>query len=354
MDQRLCNLVGIQYPIVQAGMAGGPTTPELVAAVSKAGGLGTLGAGYMNAVAIKESIKKIKELTDQPFAVNLFLPEEFVVDRQQIHRMQERLNTYREKLDLPLSPQVSKYGEDFQEQLEAVIESDVKIISFTFNCPSQTIMNKLKQHGITVIGTATTVKEAAILEEVGVDAIVAQGSEAGGHRGTFIGREEEALIGTIALVPQIVDKVNVPVIAAGGIMNGRGLVASLALGAAGVQVGTAFLTAEESGARQLHQQAILECEETDLQLTRAFSGKMARGIRNSFMAEMEKESDLPPYPVQNALTNDIRKASAAKKNREYVHMWAGQAAPMSKKQPAARIIETIMSEAKTIVHGIRF
>jgi len=213
----LTRKLNIRYPIFQAPMAGGPTTPDLVAAVSNAGGLGNLGAGYLTPEQLRNTINKIRELTDRPFGVNLFVfeqPEES--EEETIEEMSDYLNFYRNELGIQQNPSLQKYSESFEEQVQVVLEERVPVFSFTFGIPSTDVFQRMKQRGTFVIGTATTVDEAIQLEASGADAIVAQGSEAGGHRGTFLKNVSISLIGLIALVPQIVDHVSVPVIASGG------------------------------------------------------------------------------------------------------------------------------------------
>jgi nitronate monooxygenase len=348
----ICKRLNIKYPIIQAGMAGGPTTSELVAAVSNAGALGTLGAGYMSPEDIRNVLSQIMKLTKKPFAVNLFLPQVYEKNEQQILNMQKYLNAYRKQLGIPEVSSVPDMRDAFEQQLNVVIEAGVKIVSFTFNKPSVSLIEKLHDSGITVIATATTVKEAKELESNGVDMIVAQGSEAGGHRGTFLDVEDEALIGTMALVPQIVDAVQCPVIAAGGIMEGRGMAAAFSLGASAVQLGTAFLTVQESGASEIHKSAILTSKDTDTKITQAFSGKSARGFKNEMMLSLESAPSLPPYPIQHVLTSDIRKEAAKQGNKELVSMWAGQASALSKKQTAKELIECLVHEYRTTISKI--
>lgn len=348
----ICKRLNIKYPIIQAGMAGGPTTPELVAGVSNAGALGTLGAGYMSPEEIRNVLSQIMNLTKEPFAVNLFLPQVYDKNEQQILSMQKHLNKYRKQLGIPEVNSVPDIQDLFEQQLNVVIEGGVKIVSFTFNKPSSSLIEKLHDSGITVIATATTVKEAKELESLGVDMIVAQGSEAGGHRGTFLDAEDEALIGTMALVPQMVDAVQCPVIAAGGIMDGRGMAAALSLGASEVQLGTAFLTVQESGASEIHKSAILTSKDTDTKITQAFSGKSARGFKNDMMLNLEGITGLPPYPIQHVLTSDIRKEAACQGNKEMVSMWAGQASALSKKLTAKELIECLVHEYRTTISKI--
>ncbi|MDV6377066.1 nitronate monooxygenase [Sporosarcina sp. GW1-11] len=350
-NNELTRTLGIRYPIIQAGMAGGTTTPELVAAVSNAGGLGTLGAGYMTADEMNETITKIKELTDRPFGVNLFIPEFPEHCDEKIDKANELLRPFREKLNVA-EPQVGLYStETFDKQLEVIIQQRVAVCSFTFGVPSKEVIQRLKQENIVVIGTATTVNEAIINEESGMNMVVVQGSEAGGHRGTFASPFTEAMIGTMSLVPQAADHVHIPVIAAGGIMDGRGVLAALTLGAQAVQMGTAFVTTVESGAKQQHIEAILTSTEDQTVVTSVFSGKPARGIQNEFSRELQPyEQSLPDYPVMNTLTTGIR-GEAAKQNRpEWMHLWSGQSPRMSKKQTVNDLLANMVSQIDGIMH----
>lgn len=351
LTTRLTQLLGIEFPIIQAGMAGGVTTPQLVAAASNAGGLGTLGAAYLSPAQIREHIQQIRQLTNKAFAVNLFVPEAISADAlAKIENAHQIMKSYRAELGID-EPQISTYTESFEEQLAVVLEEKVPIFSFTFGIPSAEIIEELKKNNVTIIGTATSVKEALQLERSGVDLIVAQGSEAGGHRGTFIGEFEDSLVGTMALIPQIVDAVQIPVIASGGIMDGRGLLASFVLGAEGVQMGTAFLTCLESGTHQAHRQALLDSNEQSTVLTRTFSGKPARGIKNRFIHEMEQHvEEIPVYPVQNALTRDIRGASAKQNRPEFMSMWAGQGTRLNKIKSVEELMRDITNETTQLIN----
>jgi nitronate monooxygenase len=340
--------LGVQYPIIQAGMAGGPASPELAAAVSKAGGLGTLGAGYWTGEQLRDAVRTVRRLTDRPFAVNLFAPEPYEVSEERISRVQERMRRYRKELGLS-EPQFPKqFAPAFEEQMEVVLEERVPVFSFTFGKLGAEWVQALKGRDVVVIGTATTVREAVTLEESGVDMVVAQAFEAGGHRGTFLSRFEDALIGGMALIPAMVDAVRIPVIAAGGIMDGRGIAAALTLGAQGVQLGTAFLTCRESGAHPLHQQAVLSATDESTILTRAFSGKPARGIRNRFIEEMA-DVEVPDYPVQNALTREIRQAAGKQRRSEFLSMWAGQGTRLSREMTAEALIQVLVKETEKAV-----
>ncbi len=348
LDTGLTRLLGIEHPIIQAGMAGGATTPELVAAVSGAGGLGTLGAAYLTADATREAINEVRALTERPFAVNLFVPEDFDPSLYDPEEVNAPLSRYREELGIETPGEVSSYAQPFADQLAVILEERVPVFSFTFGVPEEGQLSALKEAGIVVMGTATTVREGRILEERGMDAVVVQGSEAGGHRGTFAGNFEDALVGTMALVPQLADSLNIPVVAAGGIMDGRGLAAALVLGAEGAQMGTAFLPCPESGIHPKYKEAVLKAESEDTALTRSFSGKPARGIRNRFMKEMEGR-EIPAFPVQNAYTRDIRAAAAKEDRIELMSLWAGQAARLGRAVPAAEVVESVVREAGSLL-----
>jgi nitronate monooxygenase len=350
----LTEKLNIRYPIIQAGMAGGPTTPELIASVSNAGGLGMLGAGYMTAEKIEDAIKKIRLLTDRPFGINLFVPETPEWNEEKIRKSNEMLRPIREKLNLPDPGTIARPDPgQFLNQMEVVLESDVPVCAFTFGIPEKKIVERLKNRGIAVIGTATTADEAILNEKAGMDMVVAQGSEAGGHRGSFAAGFEMSMIGTMALVPQVADQVGIPVIAAGGIMDGRGVLAALVLGAQAVQMGTAFLACSESGAGRLYKEALLQSVETETTITSGFSGKPARGIQNAFIRMTRAvEDQLPDYPIQNALTRDIRQAAANRQDPEWQSMWSGQGIRLISEGSAADLIGQIISDVEKISKSI--
>lgn len=351
LGNRLTRLCGIRHPVVQAGMAGGATTAGLVAAVSEAGGLGTLGAGYLQPQAIRDAVRTIRSLTDAPFAVNLFVPETFEVPGSQAYA-NAPLTPYRRELGLEEPGEFPSYAPSFEDQIAVVLEERVPVFSFTFGIPADEQIAELREAGVVTCGTATTVREAVELERRGVDAVCAQGYEAGGHRGTFIGDALEAMVGTFALVPQVADAVSVPALAAGGVMDGRGLAAALALGADGVQMGTAFLASPESGAHPAYKEALLAAIDEDTTITRAFSGKPARGLRNRFTEEMAPhEAGLPDYPVQNAYTRDLRAAAAERGDTGLMSLWAGQGARLVRAEPAGELVEAVVAEAERIIGG---
>jgi nitronate monooxygenase len=353
LQTELCQMLKIRYPIFLAGMAGGPTTASLVAAVSKAGGLGTLGAAYMEPGAIREAIREIRRLTDAPFAVNLFSIRA-LDDNTRIGEAQRELNRMRSALGLPHAVEGPVTTPDhFEAQFSVLLEEKVPVISTAFGVLPEMMVRQAKSEGLQIITMVTTVREALIAERAGSDAIVAQGSEAGGHRGTFdlSNHPLGANIGTFALVPQIADRVQVPVLAAGGIMDGRGLVAALALGAQGVQMGTRFLTAAESGAHPSYQQALLKSTEESTVLTKAFSGRPARGVENEFIRQWDASGTAPlPFPTQNTVTRDVRNAAAGQNNADYMSLWAGQGTRLlTSGQRAEDIMAEIMDQAVSLL-----
>ncbi|MBA2718769.1 MAG: nitronate monooxygenase [Chloroflexi bacterium] len=345
-SQALARRLDIQHPIIQAPMAGGASTVDLVVAVCEAGGLGSLGCAYSSADAIRQAGNAVRSRTARPFAVNLFAPLPAPDPPRDATPAIEALADAH--ADLGLTPPVlsGDPGLAFDDQLDAALETGASVFSFTFgSLPADTI-GRIRESGLVVIGTATTADEAVALEGVGVDAVVAQGSEAGAHRGTFATSFEAAMIGTMALVPQVVDAVSVPVVASGGIMDGRGLAAALMLGAQAAQLGTAFLTTDEAGIPASYKRAILDAHEDQTRITRAFSGRPARGIVNQLMTDIEARADaILPFPLQNALTRPARNAAAEHDRAEFLSLWAGQGVRLARRQSARELVHRIAAEA---------
>jgi nitronate monooxygenase len=301
--------LGIDHPIIKAPLAGAGDTPELVAAVSEAGGLGILGAAYLQPEAIRAAARRIRDLTTRPFGLNLFAPLQPAPVLDTALALQ-RLAPWFEELSLPPPAELpTQPHPDFGAQLEAVLASAPALFSFAFGEIPAEAVEAARRQGIFLLGTATTVEEAVGLRRSGVDAVVAQGSEAGGHRGTYATSFEAGMVGTMALVPQVADAIDAPVIASGGIMDGRGIAAALALGAAAVQLGTAFLTCPEAGTPPPYREALLGAAEDSTRITAAFSGRPARGIDNRFLSEMA-DAEILDFPYQNALTRPLRTRAA--------------------------------------------
>jgi len=315
----LVKLLDVKHPIIQAPMAG-VTTPEFVAASAETGVLGSIGAGYLSAEATRKFIREVKKLTTKPFAVNLFVPEKVKATEEQLQKAYEVLQPIANKLGIaewntPFSVT------EFEGQVRVLIDEGVKVCSFTFGLPDSTTIKLLKENNIFLIGTATTPGEAQLLEKAGMDAIVAQGSEAGGHRGSFSG--QLMFMPLDQLISSIIKSVTIPIIAAGGIADKEQMENVLAKGAQAVQIGTALLVANESGAHPVYKKAILDAVEGTTVLTTAFSGKAARGLRNCFTKEMV-DMAIAQYPYQNDMTKEIRKAAANQGNSDYMSLWAGE------------------------------
>ncbi len=344
----------IRVPVVQAPMAGGNiTTPELAAAVSNSGGLGSLAGGYLAAREIEQAIRKTRALTARPFAINIFAPSSREPLAGDVSAQLRLLGPIHERLGLDPPAMPDRVPALFEEQIEVVLAAKVPIVSFTFGLLPPEIMARLRAQGAFIIGTATTVAEAKALEAAGVDAVVAQGSEAGAHRGTFDVPFEPQLVGTVALVPQIVDAIRLPVIATGGIMDGRGIVAAMALGASAVQMGTAFLTCSECGAPPAYKHAILDAADDSTSLTRAYSGRWARSIRNRFMEASRRAGAEPlSYPWQNSLTSPMRAAASKKGDPEYLPLFAGQGTRMARSMSAADLIQALQREIQEAITDV--
>ncbi|WP_298726370.1 nitronate monooxygenase [uncultured Ferrovibrio sp.] len=343
----LCRRLNLQHPILLAPMAGEAAKPALAAAVSKAGGLGSLGCGYMTPKAIRDAIRALRAACERAFNINLFMPLNWAAEPAKVSAYRAALAQAHADLGIDEPEIPNRFEESFDEQFAVVLEEAPPVFSFTFGMPKREQIAALKARNIMVIGTATTVAEAKALEEGGVDAIVAQGMEAGGHRGSFLAPAERSLIGTMALVPQIVSAVKLPVIAAGGIGDGRGVAAALCLGAQAAALGTSFLLAEEAGLNNAYHAALQSMAAQDTTLTRAFSGRHARGIRNAFLDRMAGHDDaIPDYPVANAMSRAMRAAAAKSGRADYLSLWAGQAASLARPEPAAAIVVRLMAEAK--------
>ena len=342
IETELSRKLGLSLPLIQAPMAGGGDTPALVSAVCEAGGLGSIGAAYLTAEQIRATAAAVRERTERPFGINLFAPIQPAAGADPAAAV-AHVAPYFAELGLPPPSPPNQTRLPFEEQLAAVLESGASVFSFTFGMIPRPALATLRARGMLVFGTATTVDEGIALQESGVDGVVAQGAEAGGHRGSFQGFEQ-GLVGTLALVPQLVDALRVPVVASGGIMDGRGLLAALALGAGAAQLGTAFLTCEEAGVPEAYKAAILSAREDETRLTRAFSGRPARGIVNRFMRATPEEAILP-FPLQNALTRPMRTAAAQRGDAGLLSLWAGQGVRLSRRERAADLVARIRREA---------
>lgn len=337
--------LGIKHPIIQAPMAGGPSTPELVAAVSQAGALGSLGSAYSTPQQIAADVKKVRAMTDRPFNVNLFAGGYAPESPVDAAPMLALLAEIHQALRIP-PPQLPPWPlNPFEKQLQAVLEARPAIFSFTLGVPEPQAMARLKAAGIATFGTATTVEEGTMLQASGVTAIVAQGAEAGSHRGTFAGPFENAMIPTLELVQSLRAAVSTPIIASGGLMDGRDIAQALARGATAAQLGTAFLSCPEAGTPEAYKRAILAARTDTTVITRAFSGRPARGLVNTFILKLEgQEKIILPFPLQNALTRPMRNAAAQLGESGYLSLFVGQGVTRARALPARELIQTLAAE----------
>jgi nitronate monooxygenase len=346
--------LALKHPVFQAPLAGGGDTPELVAAVSEAGGLGFIGAAYLSPEQISGAARAVRTRTGRPFGINLFAPLPLPSPPDARFAL-DRVAGYLREVGLPVLRELPPVQDRFADQVAAALASGAAVFSVTFGIPSPDVVAAVRERGMAFLATATTVEEALAVERAGADGVVAQGSEAGGHRGTFASDFDSAQVGTMALVPQVVDAVGIPVVASGGIMDGRGIAAALALGAHAVQLGTAFLTCHESGIPEAYRAAILGAREDGTRVTRAFSGRPARGIVNRFMTEMEAGGEpraILPFPFQNALTRALRTEAAKQGRAEFLSLWAGQGLRMARRQSASELIERLSREKRAAVERL--
>jgi nitronate monooxygenase len=342
----LLGRLGIDFPIIQAPMAGGPGTPALAAAVSNAGGLGSLGGAYLTPNEIREEVQRTRQLTKRPLNVNLFAGGYSRQSDRDPAPMLEVLREVHELLELPPPTLPEVPVDPFDEQVAAVLELHPEVFSFTFGVPAPATMQRLRDANIVILGTATTAEEGTMLAEAGVDGIVAQGAEAGAHRGTFGGTTfEAAMVPTFTLVKQIAGRTGLPVVASGGIMTGSEIAAAMKAGACAVQLGTAFLACPEAGTSDVYRKAILKARGKDTVITRAFSGRAARGLCNHFAQIMIGREDLIlPFPMQNSLTRAMRSASTTLGIPDYLSLWVGTGVARLREMPAAALIATLMEE----------
>ncbi|MCI9859392.1 NAD(P)H-dependent flavin oxidoreductase [Microbacterium proteolyticum] len=337
--RRLEGLLGIDTPVV-LGPFGGLSSVALTAAVSDGGGLGSFGLYGYAPERIHDTVTALRSATPGRIAVNLWWPrgdEASPADVDMAPFLLAAAPLFAAAGVTPPAPPAS-FMPTLADQLDAVFDARPDVLSVVFGVPDADTLTRAKSLGIHVIGTATSVAEAVALEAAGVDAVVATGSEAGGHRVSFLRDPAHSLVGTFALVPQIVDAVGIPVIAAGGIADRRGVAAAFALGAEGVQVGTALLRTRQSAATDGHRAAIATAADTDTVLTRAMSGRLARGIPNRAMRELEASGMIAPFPAQNWLTGVFRAAATASGDADLVSLWAGQAAALARLDDAAAVL----------------
>jgi nitronate monooxygenase len=346
-DRRIQDLLRIAHPIIQAPMAGADTS-ALAIAVCRAGGLGSLGCALRMPDEIRAAVQAIRAVTDRPFNLNFFCHTMVPPDAAAIERWKDLLRPFyqRFQLDIDAVP-AARLRMPFDEETCALVEELAPpIVSFHFGLPAPALVARLKQRGITILSTATSVAEAVWLEQRGCDAIIAQGIEAGGHRGMFLERDPATQPGLFALLPQVADHVRIPVIATGGIADARGIRAAFALGASAVQIGTAYLLCPEAEIAPLHRQALQHVADTGTAVTTIFSGRPARGIVNRFMLDAGFLPDAAlPFPYAGNLVAPLRRSSEKAASTDCMQMWAGQSAALAKPMGAEELTQKLAAEA---------
>lgn len=359
----LCNLLGIEYPVLQSGM-GNVAGPDLVAEVSRAGGLGILAGLNVPPDDLRRLIRRVRELTDRPFGVNLWLhtamrPAADVarIPEDTVRAVQGTLNRFRERLGIPATlARPAGVPDLIDAAFRVILEERVPVWSIGLGDPGPEMVGECRSRGIKVMAMVATVEDARAVAASGVDVIVAQGGEAGGHRSTWVkpASAEAANVGTMALVPQIVDAVQVPVVAAGGIADGRGLIAALALGASGILLGTRFVATRESTASEFWKKHLLERDANTTTVTDTFTGLYARALQNTFTREYGASGApvLPPLVQRNA-AQDVYAAAAARQDGEYFPMWSGQSVGLIHDLPGAgEVVEAIIREARAVIAAL--
>lgn len=351
-ETRVSARLGIEYPIIQ-GPLGGLSTQRLTAAVSNFGGLGSFGAHGLAPSAIKDVIAEVRAMTTKPFAMNLWVSMEDEGARaagsEAFSRSLTAIAGHIEALGGTLPVYKPYVPAKFEDQVRVLLDANVPVFSFICGIPPKEFLDECRARRIATIGAATTPDEAVVLEQAGVDIVVASGFEAGGHRGSFVLPAEESLTGTFSLVPQVGDAVSIPVVAAGGIADARGVVAAFALGAEGVQLGTAFLACEESGASALHRDTILNGRAGRTGLTKGFTGRLARGVHNQLLAELNGPGvEILPYPLQRFLLKNLVSLAEKAGNPELQQLWAGQSASLVRKSDVEALLRSLVSDVSSI------
>lgn len=345
-DSKLTALLGIKYPIIQGPFGGGLSTVRLASTVSNLGGLGSFGAHNLEPEAIKELATDLRSHTEQSFAINLWVSDWDPIMDDVDESVFSAAARNHEGVYRNLGAEIPKFQvnakSDYERQVEEVLRVKPKVFSFVFGIPSREILRECQRLGIVTLGAATTVREALALEAAGVDAVLATGAEAGGHRPWFLEDSDRDLVGTFPLIPMVKDRVRIPVIAAGGIVDKRGVRAAMALGADAVQVGTAFLATEESGASNLHKQQLHENADGRTRLSKAFTGRWARFIPNAFLDRVDSEPEkILPFPAQGWIAGPIKRGGIANENGDYQSLYASQAYPLVKHRSAVDVFEEL-------------
>ena len=343
-------LLGIEYPILQGPFGGTLSSVELVSTVSNSGGLGGYGAYSLSPQEIFEVDQRIKAATNKPYNINLWVSDTDTasggtVSDELFKRTQELFRPYFEELGIALPAKPAPFQSRFENQVEVILHQRPPVFSFVFGIPSSDILEQCHRLGMLTVGAATTPDEAVALESAGVDMIVASGFEAGGHRPSFLAPAESSVTGTFVLLQLIREQVKIPVIAAGGIANGNGVAAALALGADGVQIGTAFLATDESNASAMHKLMLFSEEARYTTLSRVYTGKLGRGIASRITSDLAgKENDFLPFPLQSQFMAHLNKAAREQEKWDLLFFWSGQIAPVLKYTKAAELMQSLIEE----------
>ncbi|WP_267402641.1 MULTISPECIES: nitronate monooxygenase [unclassified Chryseobacterium] len=351
---RITELLGIEYPIMQGPFGGGLSTVELTATVSNLGGLGGFGAYTLSPQEIYTIHQEILKKTDKPYNLNLWVNDHDIIDEKQTQKQYEKaVETFKPYFDI-LNAEVPalppSFESRFENQLQVVFDIKPKVFSFMFGLLDSTIIEDLHKQGTIIFGNATTLDEAIALENLGVDVIVASGFESGGHRPSFLDQSELSTTGTFALIQLIKDKVKIPVAAAGGIANGRGIAGAFTLGAEAVQIGTAFLATEESGALPIHKEFLFSDAAKSTTLSRAYTGRLGRAITTEITRNvLTATDDVLPFPLQTTFMNSLKKSALEQQKNNLVMFWCGQIAPLLKHTKATILMKSLIEEANELL-----
>ncbi|AMQ01549.1 2-nitropropane dioxygenase [Pedobacter cryoconitis] len=349
---KISELFGIKYPILSGPMGGGFSTPELLAAVSNAGGLGSFGAYTLDPDQILAAAQLIKTKTDKPYNINLWVSDvdASLIDYSatQIEEVKQLFKPYFDELSIPLPDLDVNIPSRFLHQIEAIFEIKPAVFSFIFGIPPKEILDECRRMGIKTVGAATTIDEALVLEAAKVDAIVAAGFEAGGHRPSFLCPAQDSLTGTFTLIQQLKASVKTPVIAAGGIADAKGIAAALTLGADAVQLGTVFLATDESNATPVHKAKLFSEESNYTVLSKSLTGRMGRLIRNRISDEIKQETEVLPFPLQSRLIGQLKIAALAQGKTELVNFWSGQNTVTLKHTKASDLMQALLTETSKL------
>ena len=352
---KTAGILNLQYPIMQGPFGGGLSTVELAATVSNMGGLGGYGAYTMSPKEIFEVDKKIKAATDKSYNLNLWVSDTDAVNGtvsdEQYDKVKAQFKRYFDQAGIPLPPKPTVFKSRFEDQVQVLLDITPKVFSFMFGIPSKDILEQCRKRNIKLVGAATTLDEAIALENAGVDMIIASGFEAGGHRPSFLQSAEQSTIGLFVLIQLMKEKVKVPIVAAGGIANGRGVAAALTLGADAVQVGTAFLACDESGALPAHKAALFSESAKYTMLSRAFTGRLGRGLTTRLAEDLTgNERHILPFPLQTTFMSVLRKAALEQQKHDMVLFWGGQIAPIVKHRKASDLMQSLITETDSFMH----